>query len=113
MSPLAVISIATISVVIGAIGYSFNQGKQICEAEYEVKILQAKIDNQEKSLEMYKEADEYNKKIASEATYDLENVRKINEELQIIINTMADNNDIVVDADFLSKLPRLRQQPKY
>lgn len=61
------IIIAAVSIALGMIGMVYYKGEKACVSAYEVKILQAKIKNQEIALAYYKSAKSKGDELAAEA----------------------------------------------
>lgn len=99
------ISIGTAAGVIGMLGYAYYKGEATCAAVYEVKILKAKLANQEIALAYYKSA----KKVAEDLAGEAADAAMKESKKYADLRDKIGSDSLCVDLEWLSELARTRQ----
>ena len=104
------IIVAVIALTVGGITAVYLKGEKSCSNSYEVKILKAKLKNQEIALAYYKRSKAAAEEIAKEAEIKSIETGKLVEDLQYEVGKLSNTTIVCIPDNFLSKLRRIRQQ---
>lgn len=102
------IALALFIAIFGAISGAYIKGERNCASSYEVKILKAKLKNQEIALSYYKSGEANAKKLAEEALAANAKLDKTGSEQLREIDVKPIASAQCIDNEFLQSVERIR-----